>query len=170
MILTKSEFLSSLQNEVRILLHLASKVDNAMLDYRPTPKQRSLAELLSYLSMMGPMMTKYGLSKGGEFDRDAWMAAADEAEKRDLEQKIAAIAGHTDEYKKLLADVTDADLRSEMTGFDGSKMTRGSYMVDSVLCSCAAYRLQLFMYLKSCGQEQLGTSNLWRGADAPVSE
>ena len=64
MILTKSEFLSSLRNEVRILLHLASKVDNAMLDYRPTPKQRSLAELLSYLSMMGPMMTKVRLVQG----------------------------------------------------------------------------------------------------------
>ena len=46
MVLTKDELIKALQNEVRILLHLASKVDLAKLDYRPTPKQRSLLELL----------------------------------------------------------------------------------------------------------------------------
>lgn len=168
MILSKPEFLSSLQNEVRILLHLASKVDRAMLDYRPTPKQRSTFELLSYLSMMGPMMTKYGLAKDGEFDRNAWMVASEAAAKRDFDQTVAAIAAHSDEYEKLLADVTDVDFRSEMTGFDGSKMTRGSYLVNSVLCGCAAYRTQLFLYLKACGHEELGTSDLWRGVDAPA--
>ena len=34
MVLTKSELLTALENEVRILLHLASKVDRAKLDYR----------------------------------------------------------------------------------------------------------------------------------------
>ena len=41
MVLTKSELIGSLKNEVRILLHLASKLDRSMLDYRPTPKQRT---------------------------------------------------------------------------------------------------------------------------------
>ena len=166
MVLTKSELLSSLQNEVRVLLHLANKIDRSTLDYRPTPKQRSTFELLKYLSMMGPMMIRYGLAKDGEFDRDAWMAASQEADQRDFDQTLAAIAAHADEYVALLADVTDDDLRSELTGFDGTKMTRGSYLVNSVLGGCAAYRTQLFLYLKACGQEDLGTSNLWMGVDA----
>jgi hypothetical protein len=37
MVLTKAELIASLQNEVRILLHLPSKIDRAQLDYRPTP-------------------------------------------------------------------------------------------------------------------------------------
>ena len=56
MVLTKPELVSSLQNEVRILLHLASKIDRATLDYRPTPKQRSTLELLQYLTIMGPAL------------------------------------------------------------------------------------------------------------------
>lgn len=52
MVLTKSELIESLQHEVRILLHLAGKVDRAQLDYRPTPKQRSTIELLQYLTVM----------------------------------------------------------------------------------------------------------------------
>jgi hypothetical protein len=37
MVISKSELISSLQNEVRILQHLAGKIDRAKLDYRPTP-------------------------------------------------------------------------------------------------------------------------------------
>ena len=44
MVLTKSELIASLQKEVRVLLHLASKIDRAAIDYRPTPKQRSTIE------------------------------------------------------------------------------------------------------------------------------
>ena len=39
MVLTREELVSSLQNEVRILLHLAGKVDRAQLNYRPTPSE-----------------------------------------------------------------------------------------------------------------------------------
>ena len=66
MIITKPELLASLQKEVRILLHLASKVDRGKLDYRPTPKQRSTLELLQYLSFMGPELLKDGVA--GAFD------------------------------------------------------------------------------------------------------
>ena len=50
MVLTKTELIASLRNEVRILLHLAGKIDPAALEYRPTAKQRSTFELLKYLA------------------------------------------------------------------------------------------------------------------------
>ena len=40
MILTKPELIQSLQGEMKLLLHLVSKVDPAQLDYRLTSKQR----------------------------------------------------------------------------------------------------------------------------------
>ena len=55
MVLTKEELIDKLQHEVRILLHLISKVDPAKLDYRPTPKQRSLLELLQYFTVFVPI-------------------------------------------------------------------------------------------------------------------
>src|SRR6188768_1453005 len=73
MVMTKSELIGSLQNEVRILLHLASKIDRAKLDYRPTPKQRSTIELLKYLSVMGPVLVKS--TKAGAFDAPAFTTA-----------------------------------------------------------------------------------------------
>ena len=54
MVLTKEELIQSLQNEIRILLHLAGKIDPSKLDYRPSAKQRSTLELLQYLVVWVP--------------------------------------------------------------------------------------------------------------------
>ena len=165
MVLTKSELIGSLQHEVRILLHLASKVDRAMLDYRPTPKQRSTIELLRYLSVMGPMLVRF--ARTGTFDPAAWTVEEKAAAARDFDQTVAAIAAHGELYANLLGEIPDADFRGEIEMF-GNKTTRGAFIVNLVLCGCAAYRTQLFVYLKACGREELSTMNLWAGVDAPV--
>jgi hypothetical protein len=166
MVLSKSELIASLQNEVRILLHLASKIDRATLDYRPSPKQRSTFELLKYLSVMGPGLVE--AAKAGGFDRGVWTAAEQAANARDFDQTMAAIAAHTDTYATLLDAMSDADFREEIEMF-GRKTIRGAFIVNLVLCGCAAYRTQLFLYLKACGHEDLSTMNLWGGVDAPAA-
>lgn len=168
MVLTREELVAALQKEVRILLHLAGKLDIAQLDYRPTPKQRSAMELLRYLSVMGPALVT--AAKNGKFDQAAWKAEMDAADKRNLDQTLKVIAAQPDVYAQMLGDMSDADLRAEMTGFDGSKLSKGLFIVTMVLGGHAAYRTQLFLYLKACGQEHLGTVNLWRGVDpAPAA-
>lgn len=166
MVLTKSELIGSLQHEVHVLLHLASKIEPSMLDYRPTPKQRSTFELLKYLSVMGPSLVQ--AAKGGGFDVPAWTAAAEAAEKRNFEQTLDAIRAHADIYAALLGEMSDQDFRTEIDMF-GRKTTRGAFIVNLVLCGCAAYRTQLFLYLKACGRDELSTMNLWAGADAPTA-
>jgi len=167
MVLTKSELIGSLQNEVRILLHLAGKADARALEYRPTPKQRSAFELLQYLSIMGPALIR--AAQAGAFDPPAWTAAEKAAAARNLDQTLAAIAAHTDEYATLLGAMSDADFRTEVEMF-GMKTTRGAFIVNLVLCGCAAYRTQLFLYLKSGGREDLSTMNLWAGMDPPARQ
>jgi hypothetical protein len=165
MVLTKSELIDSLKHEVRILIHLSSKIDSSMLDYRPTPRQRSTIELLRYLSIMGPMLVRF--AETGTFDPAAWTVEEKAAAARDFDQTVAAIAAHGDLYASLLGEMSDADFRAEIEMF-GSKTTRGAFIVNLVLCGCAAYRTQLFVYLKACGREELSTMNLWAGTDAPV--
>jgi hypothetical protein len=166
MVLTKSELIAALKNEVHILLHLASKIDRPMLDYRPSPKQRSTIELLKYLSIMGPSLVAF--AKAGAFDPAVWTASDTAAKARDFDQTLAAIETHADTYAALLADVSDADFRAEIEMF-GQKTTRGAFIINLVLSGCAAYRTQLFLYLKACGREELSTYNLWWGADAPAA-
>ena len=65
-----------------------------------------------------------------------------------------------------LGDVTDADFR-ERGGHVRPKSSRGAFVVNLVLNGYAAYRTQLFLYLKACGREELSTMNLWGGMDMP---
>ncbi len=164
MVLTNSELVTLLQNEVRILLHLITKIDLTSLDYRPTPKQRSTIELLRYLVMMGPSLIEAG--KNGAFDRESWTAATARASAMDLAQVTTAIAAQHDLYARLLADVTDEQMREQITMMTGPS-SRGQFFVSLVFGGCAAYRTQLFLHLKACGREELGTVNLWGGVDRP---
>jgi hypothetical protein len=167
MVLTKEELLASLRHEIRILVHLVGKVDKSKLNYRPTPKQRSTLELLQYMAIMGP--TQVAVIKSGAFNRAAlsaaWRPAEAAAKAMNFEQAISAIQNQSDEYARLLSAWTESDFRGEIEVF-GTKSTRGSLLVSLVLGGHAAYRTQLFCYLKACGREELSTMNLWAGVDS----
>ncbi len=162
MVLTKSELIAALQDEVRILQHLCTKIEPQMLDYRPTPKQRSTIELLKYLAVMGPVLLQAGLT--GTFDRELWGARAAAVDPQDFPGVVATLAAQHDEYARVLADVPDETFRREIEMF-GTRSSVGSFIVAMVLGGCAAYRTQLFLYMKACGRAELGTANLWRGVD-----
>jgi DinB superfamily len=165
-VLTKSELIALLQREVRFLQHLITKIDPAMLDYRPTPKQRSTIELLRYLTNMGPTLVRY--AKGQPLDGPAMAAAIEAANARNFDETVKALAAQADVYVELLADMSDDDFRAETKGFDGLPITRGQFMVFHVLGQSAAYRTQLFLYMKACGREELNTMNLWVGIDMAI--
>lgn len=164
MVLSRDELSRALQHEIKILLHLAGKLEPAMLEYRPTPKQRSALELLRYLSAMAPGLLE--VAETGRFSPPAWTVHEQAAAGRDFEQTLAVIAAHGVEFGTLEARWSDADMRAEIAPW-GESISRGSFLVSSLLSGYAAYRTQLFLYLKACGRDELGTMNLWDGADPP---
>lgn len=167
MVLTKDELIKSLQNEVHILTHLISKVEPSMVDYRPTPKQRSTIELLQYLTLMGPHLTM--ALKAGAFDGAAWGAADAEAKTKDLAGVKAAIEAQSAWFAENVGSMSDADFRKSVALFGpGSENTVGGHMVFLVLGGYAAYRTQLFCYLKANGRDELNTFNLWQGVDGQM--
>ncbi len=166
MVLTKDELIGALNTEVRLLLHLASKVDAAMLDYRPAPKQRSILELLQYLAIMGPIHLRGVMA--GSFDMEAWgsdwTAGEAAAKAMSLEEAREAIANQPQLFADLLGPCSEDCLRTQIEMF-GTRASRGSMLVSLLLSHYAAYRMQLFLYLKAGGREELNTMNLWVGID-----
>jgi hypothetical protein len=169
MVLTKDELIAAFQKEVQIFVHLISKVDPAKIDYRPSAKQRSVLELIRYMTIMAPAMTES--IKGGDFSNEAmgaiWGARETASKAMNWEQAVAAIGRQSDDMTRCIGAWTDADFRSEINMF-GNSMTRGSALVNMVLSGYAAYRMQLFLYLKAMGREELNTFNLWIGADGQM--
>jgi hypothetical protein len=71
MVLTKSELITLLQKEVRLLLHLTTKIDARALDYRPNAEAaRARSRLLRYLTTSGPGAdsVREGAADGGGRD------------------------------------------------------------------------------------------------------
>ena len=134
-----------------------------MLDNRPAPKQRSLLELLRYLTVMGPALVPS--VKAGTFLVDEWNARENAAKTQDFDSVAASLAALSDFYARTISEFTDDELRAELKMF-GQTMPRGPWLVTLILSGHAAYRMQLFLYLKSCGREELNTMNLWAGVDA----
>ena len=166
MVMNKTELINALQKETRILEHLATKVDPAMLDYRPTPKQRSTLEWFQYMSMMGKNLVTDG--RTGTFNTDAWMSAEKTAFSRSFPETVAAIRELGDFYAKTIGEMSDEDFRKEVSFF-GTTQSLGGFFVNTILAGHAAYRTQIFCYLKACGRTDLSTMNLWVGMDAPAS-
>ena len=169
MVLTKDELMDAFQKEVRIFVHLISKVDAAKVDYRPSAKQRSVLELVRYMTFMAPAMTES--IKGGEFTQEAmgviWGPRDEASKAMNWEQAVASVGRQSDEMTREIGTWTDADFRSRINMF-GQDMTRGEALVNMVLCGYAAYRMQLFLYLKAMGREELNTMNLWGGYDGQM--
>ena len=138
-----------------------------MLDYRPSEGQRSLLELLQYLTIMGPIHFRACLREG-PFDmaawREAWTTGKATAKTLSLDQVKESIAGQPALFADLLGPSSEGDLRAEIEMF-GAKASRGAMLVSLVLNHYAAYRMQLFLYLKACGHADLNTLNLWAGMD-----
>ncbi len=164
MVLTKTELNAALQKEVGILIHLAEKLDHSSIHYRPTAKQRSSLELLRYLTVMGPTLLES--ARNGGFDLALWKARAAHAETLDVDGVIKELERQRATYAKLVEEFPEDELHKPLEMF-GNTSSKGAFIVNLILGGCAAYRTQLFLYLKSTGREELGTMNLWQGVDAP---
>jgi len=168
MVLTKEELMGKLNHEAQILRHLISKVDPAKLDYRPTANQRSLLELLRYFTVFVPIHLHTIHAGVWDLDvwREAWQNEEAAAATRTLADIQGAVASQPALFVQLVGSLTESDLRAAMEMF-GQTASRGSWLVWMVLCHYVAYRMQLFLYLKACGREELGTLDLWAGIDSP---
>ncbi len=154
---TKENFLSSLENEVRIIKHLGTKVTQEMLEYRPSPSQRSTLELMQYISAVGAGVMKSVLVG----DVKVW---ADYDEFR----KGVSLENFTEKMDAQLADMKDnfskfSDEDFSKEGDFYGKAPISVHMIN-ILRNLSAYRMQLFLYIKANGVS-VNTMNLWAGMD-----
>ncbi|MHC4938723.1 MAG: hypothetical protein ACYTHK_07120 [Planctomycetota bacterium] len=154
--LTPEQFVASCAHETHVIKHLATKVKD--LDYRPTPGQRSMLELMQYMTVMALPPMAY--LADGNWDRAPSFG-----------EGIDQITPET------FADAMDLQLSrvKEMCprdGFDnetampwGAPCTVGEFLVNAVIKAYACYRMQFFLYCKAAGATDLGPAQCWVGVD-----
>ena len=162
--ITKEQYIASLAHEVKVIKHLAEKVDATKLDYRPTEKQRSTLELLKYLGQV----IHTGVSAYIAGSQDVYMELAKNQEQVTFENFISKMDEQISFAKDAIEKLTDEDMQKESTIW-GSTAPLAVHLLH-VLQNVTAYKMQLFLYVKASGNHDIGTSNVWAGRDmAPQS-
>ena len=157
----KSDLLNFIRAEIQIIKHLGAKAKQEFWNYRPHAKQRSLLELMQYLSHAGATSVEY--IQSGNWNHAK--ANADDALKVNLSNFSQAMDEQLAKIERLVDAMGDLSQKEVKTPA-GQVLKADAALIDLPLKFFVAYRMQLFLYLKGCGLQELGTSNCWRGVDA----
>lgn len=162
--LTADELKSALSEEIRLIRHLATKIDPERIDWRPTEGQRSTIELLRYLTICGIGPVTAILA-------DDWELIAGLAKKNE-ELGLAGFDAAMETQERELHEALDGLSASELQEREGQLPWGASMPLSQAFLATSvrflnAYRMQLFLYAKQSGAGELGTYNAWMGTDAP---
>jgi hypothetical protein len=161
--ITKEQYIGALTHELNVVKHLAAKVKPEQLSYKPTDKQRTLGELMQYLSYVTPAFLD-AITKN---DMSVYMKHHDAASMPTLENFGGLIDTQIAQIPGFVSPLTDEDMNKEVKLF--MSRTIGMWLI-FVLQNITAYKMQMFLYMKASGTENIGTSNVWSGADPEIKE
>lgn len=165
--ITKDQLLDSMRMECSIIKHLAAKLPADRLDWRPTPGQRSILELLQYLSIAAILPARNLVT--GDWEHAEAMSS--QAEQVTADTFGAAMDAQMAQLEELLAGIDVASaLETDRQMPWGAPVKQGQGFVDMVLKSLVAYRMQLFLYAKESGLTELNSANCWVGVDWKAPE
>ncbi len=161
---SENQYIDSIKFETNVCIHLHSKTSKEIQDYRPTEGQRSVLELLQYLTtcVQTPIrcLISQDWSKAPEY--------LEEIKKIGFDDYCNAMNSQVKEAEELLCGFTEDDYTTKMAMLPtGQEVVLGAALVNFPLKFITAYRMQLFLYLKANGKDKLNTMNCWFGMDQP---
>ncbi len=160
----KQDILASLGRETHLVKHLYSKATPEMMDYRFSDKQRSVRELLIYMTTMGSNIIMY--MKDGKYDHAKAVAISEEQNAKGVENFPAMMDEQLDKMSVFINSLSEEDLNREFDLFGSWWQTCKSRILEVMLKNFPAYRMMLFLMLKGAGAHHLWTSNVWGGRDS----
>jgi hypothetical protein len=161
--ISREQFLQSIEKETSIIKHLYEKIPADAFDFRPSEKQRSMIELLRYLSVCA-CASMHVITNGSDWK--TWKPYTDRSAAMEPKDFFAAMDLQLEEITKMLAAIPEEDfLTKEVKHPTGEEMTLGLGLMRMPYTWLVAYRMQLFLYLKQVGVADLHTSNAWAGRD-----
>lgn len=161
--MTRDDLIEALAQETKVIKHLVGKVPADRLDWRPTEGQRSMGELVRYLTHCGEIGLTNAIT--GNWDH------AEELGRKSAEVTLDTAAQALDAQQERMAAqiraIDESTLGEETPLPWGQPVRRGRALLEMGLKPMSAYRMQLFLYLKESGSPELNSMNCWIGIDAP---
>ncbi len=158
--ISKEQYIERMKKEFGIIKHLAEKVTVEQLGFKPTDGQRTLGELMQYLTTIFVM----GAESVATGDGEAYKKYAD-TPMPTLETFGQMMDAELEKFLSFVEPMTDEELKTEMNMW-GSNQTKAMHLF-GFYGIATAYKMQLFLYMKQTGMPHLNTMNLWAGMDTP---
>ena len=158
----KQHLLENILKEINICRRLYTKIPHDQINFRPKEGIRSILELLQYLSVIGKAMPAYWLTKD-DTDFNTFFGTAITASKAmPYEQFLAAMDEQTATIKDLFDQISDDDLINKEVVYPwGGTAPMGEAIIATSIKFMAAYKLQLFLFIKLSGDQPLATADAW---------
>lgn len=165
----KQHLLNNIEKELNIIRRLYTKLPTDQMNYSPGEGVRTTLELLQYLSIAGTIMPDYWLKEAGT-DFGAFYGTKVAASKTmPHEQFLRMMDEQVIIARKLFEEVSEENLlHKEVTyPWNGVKAPLGEAIIATSVKWLAAYKLQLFLYIKLCSDKQLATADAWVLTELP---
>ncbi len=156
----KQHLLQNLEREIFLLKQLAPYIEPRDLDFRPAEKMRSTMELMQYLSGIGATMLRWFLIN--DLTPEEWTKIRAYRQTLTLENFKDRLDEQMEQIIKYMNMIKEEDLNTmEVTLPSKEKMVLGSAIINAPIKWLAAYRMQLFVYLKMNGRDNISTPVAW---------
>jgi len=156
----KDQLLDNLKREIVLLKQLAVLIEEKDLTYRPHEKVRTTFELMQYLSGVGSwMMRRFVKNDITPELREKEMAFRSTLTLQNFQTRLDEQWKEIQDY---MEQISENDLlKKEIELPWKEKMILGTAIINAPIKWLAAYRMELFMYLKMNGRPDLGTKDAW---------
>lgn len=160
--LGKDDLLDSLLRECEISKHLATKIPGGDTSFQPSGSQRSMLELMRYQSFCG-LGGSYAMFDG---NWDRYRALSDAAGSLEAKGFEAAMDRQAEGLRNFFGALSDEDFasRSAKTPM-GEELPLGRALLELPVKWMTAYRMQMYLYCKQAGNQEIWTPNCWAGID-----
>ncbi len=160
--------LNDLANEIAIIKHLHSKINEEDLNFSPAQGMRTVQDLLDYLRVCSLTVAQFYLGEEQTPEKMKKQSEKLKAEAMAFKDFDKAMDFQFERIEKLFENVSDKDLKERIVkNFLEEEVPLGEALQHTVFKYLPAYRMQLFLYLKISGKSNLNTFNNWLGIDPP---
>ena len=158
----KQHLLNNIQKEINICRRLYTKIPPAKLNFRPKEGLRSILELLRYLTIVGSAMPAFWLKKD-DTDFDTFFDKIDKASRSMPHERFpTAMDEQMATIRDLFNQISEDDLINKEVIYPwGGTASWGEAIIATSIKFLTGYKLQLFLFIRLCDDQKLGTADAW---------
>ena len=158
----KQHVLNAIVDEMKICRRLYTKIPPDKMDFRPKDDMRSIHELLQYLCIVGTALPNYWLNASESDFFASFDKIAAVSKQMPHEEFLSVMNGQIELINKLFGQINEEDLLNKEVKYPwGGKAPFGEAIISSSIKFLSGYKLQLFLLIRMCTDQKLGTKDAW---------